>query len=40
MVATIEYDKNAHDVARRISKNIIMIGKAIAEKNIKDDNEF
>lgn len=40
MVATIDYDKNAHDVARRISKNIVMIGKAIAEKNIKDDNEF
>jgi len=40
MVATIDYDKNAHDVARRISKNIVMIGKAIAEKNVKDDNDF
>lgn len=40
IVATIDYDKNAHDVARRISKNIVMIGKAIAEKNVKDDNDF
>ncbi|HDL6712178.1 TPA: ParB-like nuclease domain-containing protein [Yersinia enterocolitica] len=40
MVATIDYDKTSHDVARRISKNIIMIGKAIADKNVKDDNEF
>lgn len=40
MVATLEYDKSAHEVARRINKNIVMIGKAIAEKNAKDENEF
>ncbi|HCI6132946.1 TPA: ParB N-terminal domain-containing protein [Klebsiella variicola subsp. variicola] len=40
MVATVEYDKSAHEVARRINKNIVMIGKAIAEKNAKDENEF
>lgn len=40
MVATLEYDKTAHEVARRINKNIVMIGKAIAEKNVKDENEF
>ena len=40
MVATVDYDKTAHDVARRINKNIVMIGRAIADKNVKDENEF
>jgi len=40
-VATVLYDKSAHEVARRIHKTITMIGKAIAEKEVvKDDNEF
>ncbi|HHQ4309163.1 TPA: ParB N-terminal domain-containing protein, partial [Serratia fonticola] len=37
MVATVDYDRNAHEVARRINKNILMIGKAIADKNVKED---
>lgn len=40
-VATVNYDKNAHEVARRIQRTINMIGKAIAEKEmVKEDNEF
>lgn len=40
MVATVEYDRQAHEVARRINKHIKLIGSEIAEKNSRGDDDF
>lgn len=40
MVATIDYNREAHEVARRINKHIKMIGNEISEKNKRDDDDF
>lgn len=39
MVANVEFNSSAYDVAKRINKNIKMIGKELAEKE-KDDDDF
>lgn len=39
MVANVDYSNSAYDVAKRINKNIKMIGKELAEKE-KDDDDF
>ncbi|EKY2077280.1 ParB/RepB/Spo0J family partition protein [Cronobacter sakazakii] len=40
MVATIDYNREAHEIARRINKHIKMIGNEIAEKNKREDDDF
>lgn len=40
MVATIDYNREAHEIARRINKHIKMIGNEIADKNKRDEDDF
>ena len=40
MVATVDYEDDAYQVARRISENIKMIGRELKEKNKPDEDEF
>lgn len=40
MVATVEYDEDAYQVARRILENIKLIGRELKEKRRPEDDEF
>ena len=37
MVATVQYEEDAYQVARRISENIKLIGRELKEKNRQED---
>ncbi|MFU8789371.1 MAG: hypothetical protein ACNA7G_10095 [Methylobacter sp.] len=40
MVATVNYDQDAYNVARRISENIKLIGRELQEKRNADEDSF